>query len=594
MLPVLRIFVCSLTLSLMACGGQPKGATSVRMEGDSAQGHLGQICLPNETCQAPWRCYAGECRHPCAVSRACAFQGDCAPHPEMFWSQEQRSWAIKPYDGMEFKVGFDVSETGALSKMLCRPNKPLHCASSQSCVDRGQCAIAVDPNDPPQEGSITGGKAPKMGKVKCRATKPEHCAQSKKCARSGKCTLALDETFTGCIKGPLDDGFCKKTRACKKNGACSAGPDHRCVVKTKADCESSEGCKMKGECQPREGRCVVQSADACAQSFGCTIFGLCDLVDGVCAPSKSAHCTESKMCSSQGKCGLRNGSCVPTSAEHCQGMMCQMFGLCAINEGGYCEGSPSICAEHDLCKRFGLCAAKQAKEIVVHSGRKQASQRFPQARMVCAIPDGFDCSKTTVCERKGGCSLDTNLGGCRALSDADCAKCPECVEKGKTHAEGGRCKRPKGAFSAEETEEIPEMPEGMDAECAKDRQCTKGGRCTATFIPYTGRWGCNPSSTEHCAQSRKCKTDGLCAFDKDIESGPGCVPDPARCPESEACKQRGHCAATKHACRPSLTRHCSDSDVCKTEDRCTLHPGEDAYSAECVKNIPSLDGRETP
>ena len=138
------------------------------------------------------------------------------------------------------------------------------------------------------------------------------------------------------------------------------------------------------------------------------------------------------------------------------------------------------------------------------------------------------------------------------------------------------------------------MPKGMDTECAKGRQCTKAGRCSATFIPYTGRWGCNPSSTEHCAQSRKCKTDGLCAFDKDIESGPGCVPDPARCPESDACTKYGHCTATKHACRPSLTRHCAESDECKKKGLCRLHPGAEPYFGKCVKGIPVFDGAAVP
>ena len=324
-----RYFPLFMSLGLwicIGCGGQAPLPEAAHDSAGSTVGQLGQACLANESCEKPWRCYAGECRHPCLVSRECEHDGKCAPHPKLFWSSKEQGWAVEPFTGMEFKVGFDVSDSGLVSQKLCQPTEPDHCARSKACADNGQCGLGTDPTKSPE-------RAPPM----CRATEVAHCEESKRCKRSGQCTLAPDEPFTGCIKGPVDDAFCKKTRACKKRGACSAGPGGQCIVKSDADCQTGGACKNEGKCRAKDGQCVVASTIDCAGSSVCKMAGGCAAVNGVCAPAEPTHCASSLRCKMEGKCGLFNGVCAPVEAEHCRGSLCEMLGLCAVNAGGYCE-----------------------------------------------------------------------------------------------------------------------------------------------------------------------------------------------------------------------------------------------------------------
>ena len=398
-----KVIVSFIALIFIAFGSQNKPAEPLSAGAQPVKGQLGQACLANETCNAPWRCYAGECRHPCLVSRDCEHDGKCAPHPKLFWSSKKQSWAIKPFTGMEFKVGFDVSESGLLREKLCRPTESAHCALSKACTDRGQCGLGTDPT-----------KSPDRAQPMCRATEVAHCEKSKGCKRSGKCTLAPDEPFTGCIKGPMDDAFCKKTRACKKRGACSAGPEGQCIVKSDADCQSGGSCKNEGKCQAKDGQCIVASNAHCAGSLVCKMAGGCAAVNGACAPAEAAHCAGSRQCKMEGKCGLLNGACAPVEPEHCRGPLCQMLGLCTVNAGGYCEADAAQCAKHRLCTDQGLCSVKTDDKMVVRKGRRKMTQNFKKPRLVCATAEGFDCSSIKACAEHGACTYDAQRNRCRA------------------------------------------------------------------------------------------------------------------------------------------------------------------------------------
>jgi hypothetical protein len=187
----------------------------------------------------------------------------------------------------------------------------------------------------------------------------------------------------------------KAGETCSDEQRCGDG--FACLGDKCAACDTSDACKLRGQCVAVNGRCAVKAADdaTCNGKHGsegynpCSQEGLCKVAAGVCGASADG-CKQGRMCKSAGACSVEGGRCVAKTKADCKGA--------------------SVCLE------IGQCTANKG---------------------VCAITSDEDCSQSKGCLVSGKCSFDK--GGCIVLKDADCKKSALCRAHGQCTAAKGKC-----------------------------------------------------------------------------------------------------------------------------------------------------------
>jgi hypothetical protein len=202
----------------------------------------------------------------------------------------------------------------------------------------------------------------------------------------------------------------------------------------------------------------------------------------------------------------------------------------------------------------------------------------------------FGCRGTEECTQHGRCSVRTFMSGdaaarCFAGAKEDCAASVDCIERGVCDYVAGEEACEARSFSGC----------AMGNACKRDGACTPSGRgCEVTS------WGCRQSRA--CADEDRCDgfgrtcrvdttsperwCDQVCKREGGCErDGKKCLATkPEHCRESEVCRSEGRCSldATTHACVASVTDDCRASNVCRGQSRCQSRPGADI----CVAGDP--------
>ncbi len=114
----------------------------------------------------------------------------------------------------------------------------------------------------------------------------------------------------------------------------------------------------------------------------------------------------------------------------------------------------------------------------------------------------------------------------------------------------------------------------LSVRCSQSDECAEHGRCgVRTWRAGDRGWRCVVESSEDCAATKLCRTEGLCAYDPHVDPEACIATRPAHCLEADVCVQSGRCMpGTDGACGTS-ERGCRASTACAEEERCAPGSG---------------------
>lgn len=105
--------------------------------------------------------------------------------------------------------------------------------------------------------------------------------------------------------------------------------------------------------------------------------------------------------------------------------------------------------------------------------------------------------------------------------------------------------------------------------CSQSDECAEHGRCgVRTWRAGDRGWRCVVESSDDCAATKLCQTEGLCAYDPHLDPESCIAAEPAHCLESEACVQDGLCRPGAGGVCVTSERGCRASAACAGDDRC--------------------------
>jgi hypothetical protein len=233
----------------------------------------------------------------------------------------------------------------------------------------------------------------------------------------------------------------------------------------------------------------------------------------------------------------------------------------------------------------------------------------------CAPRNENDCLQSKLCGVNGRCGYNRQAGTCEARNSSDCRQSSNCVSFGRCKAVGTSRSTKKSDYN------IFTYPDGSrvtykrvttikkhfrrcivasSADCAASTWCKTNGACTYAHLPHNRTldfmFQCAPSKSDHCAQSERCRKDGIyCIYEKfkpilDVDKAEvarrrafgsgGLPPLPGRCAnESDAscrasrpCKTKGECFKSKYTafCVARKDADCKVSTQCAEDGHCTL------------------------
>ena len=148
---------------------------------------------------------------------------------------------------------------------------------------------------------------------------------------------------------------------------------------------------------------------------------------------KTEHdpCKNSKECDQESGLACQLGTCQFTKKGCRKSLGCKKSGQCKFalltsDSGAHCAVTKKGCARSLNCKEKGACGLGGA--IWNPS---------------CAPTRAKHCKKSVVCKTKGLCSMrrdeDAESNVCFAKKNADCAKAKVCTEGGRCTAKKGQC-----------------------------------------------------------------------------------------------------------------------------------------------------------
>lgn len=294
------------------CRGQPACADLGRCT-TGANGHC--VAASDADCRAaPLVCRThgyctavnGACRaandSDCASAEKCSSAGRCVAQDGRCWRAATRGCA---------SVCASDGECSAVAG-VCRAMSDQDCRSSRSCSDAGRC-------------NAEAGACVAMSDKDCRAAWV--CRSWGWCKLAGKtCAVSSEADCAGSV-------FCQLLGRCHYLTS-----EPVCVALRPIDCTRSAGCRISGQCTPRDGGCLAVSRADCTRSSGCRDSGACSAIDGDCTALTDADCRMSAWCRDMGGCTARGGNCVATSDAECKrSKYCRENGTCTFDGNDGCE-----------------------------------------------------------------------------------------------------------------------------------------------------------------------------------------------------------------------------------------------------------------
>jgi MYXO-CTERM domain-containing protein len=316
---------------------------------------------------------------------------------------------------------------------------------------------------------------------------------------------------------------------------------------------------------------------------------MADRVTAACAAGEGASCDDADPCTTSDKChgGFCQGTpvvCAALDACHDAGVCEPLTGVCsnpAKADGTPCSDG-NACTKTDRCQS-GTCQGTTAVTCEALDACHDAGVCDP-ATGVCsnpAMPDGTSCNDGNACTE-----LDICVGGtCDALLVAFCEASDACHEAGVCNPATGLCSNPA-------------KPDGTA--CNDGNACTQADSCQAGTCAGTNAVVCQASdqcheagvcdpSTGVCTNPAKpdrtpCN-DGNACTELDICWGGVCEALlVAVCLASDACHEAGVCDPLTGACsnpaRPDDTP-CDDADACTQTDTCQAGVCQGSLAVDC-------------
>ena len=109
----------------------------------------------------------------------------------------------------------------------------------------------------------------------------------------------------------------------------------------------------------------------------------------------------------------------------------------------------------------------------------------------------------------------------------------------------------------------------LSVRCGQSDECVEHGRCgVRTWRAGDRGWRCVVESSDDCAATKLCRTEGLCAYDPHLDPEACIAAEPAHCREADVCAQDGLCLPGAGGVCVTSERGCRASVVCAEDERC--------------------------
>ncbi len=109
----------------------------------------------------------------------------------------------------------------------------------------------------------------------------------------------------------------------------------------------------------------------------------------------------------------------------------------------------------------------------------------------------------------------------------------------------------------------------LSVRCGQSEECAEHGRCgVRTWRAGDRGWRCVVESSDDCAATELCRTEGRCAYDPHIDPEACIAAEPAHCLGSDRCAQDGLCLLGAGGACVTSQRGCRASVACAEDERC--------------------------